>query len=379
MRWPRKKRMFARARTGADGAVVLNLRRGPGAYALLSRADGQLTRAGPCWTPGPGGPSARRWSTANSSATWPAGQTRAHGEHALQPRHLQLRKVAASRRVPHAGAGQGDAKGAPQQAHGRERSVAPEVSKLLQLEAAGPASQQGLQLQPAPNDYICCATGRRSLCAHCREEHRLTKLGKGFFRDKCPVLQRFHGGLPGEDVHHHQAVLRLPPRVLAKVDEVGLQPVVRPLGGRLAQRTRPGRLHLPAHVGLQRLEGHGPLSLQGVSQMAYILPERLLVVRPCRWSSGQAARAERGRGLQAQGLAAGERAGGMTGTRRTLRRSRWRSGQATSGGLARPGGPILQLLDETYFLTLRGTGQHPRTTETPEPRWRCSCASAKGT
>ena len=28
------------------------------------------------------------------------------------------------------------------------------------------------------------------------------------------------GGLPGEDVHHHQAVLRLPPRVLAEVDEV---------------------------------------------------------------------------------------------------------------------------------------------------------------
>ena len=54
-----------------------------------------------------------------------------------------------------------------------------------------------------------------------------------------------------------QAVLRLPPRVLAEVDEVGLQPVVGPLGGRLAQRTRPGRLHLPAHVGLQRLEGHG--------------------------------------------------------------------------------------------------------------------------
>ena len=51
--------------------------------------------------------------------------------------------------------------------------------------------------------------------------------------------------------------VRLPPRVLAEVDEVGLQPVVRPLGGRLAQRARPGRLHLPAHVGLQRLEGHG--------------------------------------------------------------------------------------------------------------------------
>ena len=60
--WTRKKRMAswarqrqqiteaadggARARTGADGAAVLNLRRGPGAYALLSRADGQLTRAG---------------------------------------------------------------------------------------------------------------------------------------------------------------------------------------------------------------------------------------------------------------------------------------------------------------------------------------------
>ena len=60
--WPRLKRMAswarqqkqiteaadggARARTGADGAVVLNLRRGPGAYALLLRADGQLTRAG---------------------------------------------------------------------------------------------------------------------------------------------------------------------------------------------------------------------------------------------------------------------------------------------------------------------------------------------
>ena len=59
--WPRKKRMAswarqrqqiteaadggARACTGADGAVVLNLRRGSGAFALLSRADGQ-PRAG---------------------------------------------------------------------------------------------------------------------------------------------------------------------------------------------------------------------------------------------------------------------------------------------------------------------------------------------
>ena len=65
--WPRKKRMAswarqqqqiteaadggARARTGADGAVVLNLRRGPGAYALLSRADGQLTRGASTTSP----------------------------------------------------------------------------------------------------------------------------------------------------------------------------------------------------------------------------------------------------------------------------------------------------------------------------------------
>ena len=82
-------------------------------------------------------------------------QARAHGEHALRPRHLQLREVAAGRRggVPHAGAGQGEAEGAlplqawvaghhaghqPQQAHGRQRSgePAPEApaSKLLQLE-----------------------------------------------------------------------------------------------------------------------------------------------------------------------------------------------------------------------------------------------------
>ena len=69
-------------------------------------------------------------------------QARPHGEHALRPRHLQLREVAAGRRggVPHAGAGQGEAEGAlplqaraaghhaghqPQQAHGRERSGEP--------------------------------------------------------------------------------------------------------------------------------------------------------------------------------------------------------------------------------------------------------------
>ena len=61
----------------------------------------------------PNSPSARRWSTANSSPGRRA-QARAHGEHALRPRHLQLREVAAGRRggVPHAGAGQGEAEGA---------------------------------------------------------------------------------------------------------------------------------------------------------------------------------------------------------------------------------------------------------------------------
>ena len=63
------------------------------------------------------------------------------------------------------------------------------------------------------------------------------------WRTRCPGLSRpqssrrppstparpFLFGLPGEDVHHHQAILRLPPGVLAEVDEVGLQPVVRPL------------------------------------------------------------------------------------------------------------------------------------------------------
>ena len=38
--------MGARGRTTADGSVVLNLHKGAGAYALLARTDGQLTRAG---------------------------------------------------------------------------------------------------------------------------------------------------------------------------------------------------------------------------------------------------------------------------------------------------------------------------------------------
>ena len=83
-------------------------------------------------------------------------QARAHGEHALRPRHLQLREVAAGRRggVPHAGAGQGEAEGAlplqarvaghhaghqPQQAHGRERSGEPGPSSWNRYQPMGVA------------------------------------------------------------------------------------------------------------------------------------------------------------------------------------------------------------------------------------------------
>ena len=100
----------ARARTGADGAVVLNLRRGPGAYALLLRADGQLTRA---------------------------------GQHYYS--HLGLR----------------------------------------------PPSKDFDYNQPlickGPNDYILPRNGQKKLVRSLQGgEHRLTKLGKGFFRLRVP-------------------------------------------------------------------------------------------------------------------------------------------------------------------------------------------------
>ena len=97
----------ARARTGADGAVVLNLRRGPGAYALLSRADGQLTRA---------------------------------GQHYYS--HLGLRPPART-------------------------------------------STTTSPIREGPNDYILLRNGQKKLVRSLQGgEHRLTKLGKGFFRDK---------------------------------------------------------------------------------------------------------------------------------------------------------------------------------------------------
>ena len=98
----------ARARTGADGAVVLNLRRGPGAYALLSRADGQLTRA---------------------------------GQHYYS--HLGLRPPSKD------------------------------------FDYNQPLIRKG------PNDYILLRNGQKKLVRSLQGgEHRLTKLGKGFFRDK---------------------------------------------------------------------------------------------------------------------------------------------------------------------------------------------------
>ena len=119
--WARKKRMAswarqrqqiteaadggARARTGADGAVVLN---GPGAYALLSRADGQLTRA---------------------------------GQHYYS--HLGLRPPSKD------------------------------------FDYNQPLIREG------PNDYILLRNGQKKLVRSLQGgEHRLTKLGKGFFRDK---------------------------------------------------------------------------------------------------------------------------------------------------------------------------------------------------
>ena len=58
--WARQRQQITAAPGLHGGAVVLNLRRGPGAYALLSRADGQLTRAGQHYSqllsPGPAAP-----------------------------------------------------------------------------------------------------------------------------------------------------------------------------------------------------------------------------------------------------------------------------------------------------------------------------------
>ena len=87
---------------------MLNLRRGPGAYALVSRADGQLTRA---------------------------------GQHYYS--HLGLRPPSKD------------------------------------FDCNQPLIREG------PNDYILLRNGQKKLVRSLQGgEHRLTKLGKGFFRDK---------------------------------------------------------------------------------------------------------------------------------------------------------------------------------------------------
>ena len=230
--WSRKKRIAswarqrqqiteaadggARARTGADGAVVLNLRRGPGAYALLSRADGQLTR----------------------------------GQHYYS--HLGLRPPSKD------------------------------------FDCNQPLIREG------PNDYILLRNGQKKLVRSLQGgEHRLTKLGKGFFRDK------FYEYLV-----------------------------------------------------------HVPVIIRG------------------RRRSGQNASA----GLRAQGLAAGERAGrGNEAPGAPHGGAGGAAGQAeVEASLEDPGGPILQLSDETYFLDPEGhwVVSTQSATGTPGPRWRRSCASA---
>ena len=139
------------------------------------------------------------------------------------------------------------------------RAAARLVAPLPAL-ARHPRGQVLLQRLDAPRAASSGAPAGSSpssgeLVAQVCRDHKVLVVPRQLLRGALGGPEGFHG-LPGEDVHHHQAILRLPPGVLAEVDEVGLQPVVRPLGGRLAQRTRPGRLHLPAHVGLQHLEGH---------------------------------------------------------------------------------------------------------------------------
>ena len=112
----------ARARTEPDGAVVLNLRRGPGAYALLLRADGQLTRA---------------------------------GQHYYS--HLGLRPPSKD------------------------------------FDYNQPLIREG------PNHYILLRNGQKKLVRSLQGgEHRLTKLGKGFFRNKYyEYLVHVAGGVAG--------------------------------------------------------------------------------------------------------------------------------------------------------------------------------------
>ena len=79
------------------------------------------------------------------------------------------------------------------------------------------------------------------------------------------VGQGLRGHLPGEHVRDHQPKLVAAPGVLAEIDEVRLQAVVRPLRRRFAQAPGLGRQDLPGHVAAQRR-----------------LCSRTREVRPCR-------------------------------------------------------------------------------------------------
>ena len=143
---------------------MLNLRRGPGAYALLSRADGQLTRA---------------------------------GQHYYS--HLGLRPPSKD------------------------------------FDYNQPLIREG------PNDYILLRNGQKKLVRSLQGgEHRLTKLGKGFFRDKyyeylvhVPVIIRGRrrsgrnyerrDWLPGHPAHltEEQVAQRVRQQVEASLDPGG--------------------------------------------------------------------------------------------------------------------------------------------------------------
>ena len=140
----------ARARTGADGAVALNLRRGPGAYALLSRAASpafaRCPRARTCAPSGrpsaPPGP-----GSARSSASWTPGAPPLSGaRQAREQRELPARQWLIGSSTP------------------------------LHLRCLGrSASMRGALLRNGQKKLVRSLQGG---------ERRLTKLGKGFFRDK---------------------------------------------------------------------------------------------------------------------------------------------------------------------------------------------------
>ena len=93
----------ARARTGADGAVVLNLRRGPGAYALLSRRGRAADPGGPALLLPPG-PAAPQQGLRLQPAPHPQGAQRLHP---AAQRAEEARALCAGRRAPADQAGQG--------------------------------------------------------------------------------------------------------------------------------------------------------------------------------------------------------------------------------------------------------------------------------